>query len=504
MRIRFHGADRTVTGSCHLIEAAGLRVLLDFGLYQGPRDESSRINSLLPPDLKHVDAVILSHGHLDHCGRLPLLYRSGYRGPIYCTAATADVARVVLTDAAEIQQEDADYLNRRSTETRGSPITPLFTTADVQSVCRFFKPVPYDKTIDLSRKVRFTLHDAGHILGSAYVILEVDESQGTKKLLFTADVGRFNTPIIRDPVLPTVKVDAVITESTYGTVTHAPMDAVAPQLLTILQDAVKKKGRVILPSFAVGRTQTMLWYVQRFIQNKQLPELPIFVDSPMGTEISQITAKHAELFDDETRKAVCKTDDPATCDLFGLSRVTFAVTSEESRRINNVQGACVIIASSPTCEFGRVLHHLKHSIENPNDTVVFVGWTPPGTLGRKLQNLSPPSLSSNQQLTTSNSPPLRILDRLYTPRCRIQTLHGLSAHADGNELLRFLTPALSPQTTAFIVHGEEDRCDGFAARLTAQGIQTALAPAMFSAAVVGDAETGTDQTPTAPPIATDE
>lgn len=491
MRIRFHGADRTVTGSCHLIEAGGLRILLDLGMYQGPRDEARRINSLLPPDLKHVDAVILTHGHLDHCGRLPLLFRNGYRGPIYATAATADVARVVMTDAAEIQQEDAEYLNRRSTETRGNPVAPLFTTADVQSVGRFFRPVEYGRSVDLNRKVRFTFHDAGHILGSAYVMLESDESSGTRRLLFTGDVGRFNTPIIRDPTLPTTKVDAIITECTYGTVKHASMDDVAPQLLAILQDAVKRKARVILPSFAVGRTQTMLWYVQRFIQNKQLPELPIFVDSPMGTEISGITARHVELFDDETRRAVCNPNDPNDCDLFGLSRVTFASSGEESRRINKVEGACVIIASSPTCEFGRVLHHLKRSVENTDDTIVFVGWTPPGTLGRRLQELG------DERKPRPARPQVRIFDRFYDLKARIETLHGLSAHADGDELLRFLTPALGPQTTAFVVHGEDDRCDGFAARLTAEGIQTALAPAMFSAAVVGDAETGGDVTPTA-------
>lgn len=476
MLLRFFGAARTVTGSCHLLEVNGLRVLLDFGLFQGRRDESREFNSNLPPGLERLDAVVLSHGHLDHCGRLPLLARLGYRGPIYCTPATAEVARVVMLDAAKIQEEDANYLNRRANNTANAPIRPLFTTADVMRVLPLMKTTPLGEAVDLGNKVAFTFHEAGHILGSAYVTVEYDEGKGRKSLLFTADLGRSGSPIIRDPAPLTAAHDLVITESTYGLTRHSPMSAVGPQLLEILKTAIAKRGRVIFPSFAVGRTQTMLWYVQRFIQQKLIPEIPIFVDSPMGVEISRIHERHSDAFDEETRAAVCDGD---KCDLFGLSRVTFAVSSEESRKINMVSGAAVVIASSPTCEFGRVLHHLRRSVENPDDTVVFVGWTPPNTLGRRLQDLS-------KGVVVGRDSRVRILDRFYDLRCTVKTLHGLSAHADGDELLAFLGPTLKPGTTAFVVHGEDDRCDGFAARLTAAGMGAAIAPAPTSSATLGE------------------
>lgn len=486
MLLRFHGADRTVTGSCHLVEVNGLRLMLDFGMFQGAREESRVANSILPDDLKNVDAVILSHGHLDHCGRLPLLCRAGFRGVIYATPATIDVARIVMLDAAKIQEEDSLYLNRRSAFAQREPVKPLFTTADVQCVLPRFRPVRYNETVDLGKNVRFTFRDAGHILGSAYVILDADENGSSRRLLFTGDIGRYGTPIIRDPdPLPTVGMnsaspgnyDAVITESTYGTIKHAPMEEVPPQLLKILKETIARKGRLILPSFAVGRTQSMLYYVQRFIQAKEIPEIPIFVDSPMGAEVSRITQDHADFFDSDTRQAI------GNKDLFGTSHVTFTVTSEESRRINNVSGPAVIIASSPTCEFGRILHHLKRSVENADDTIVFVGYTPANTLGRRLQD---------------GARQVRILDRIFALRCKVRTLHGLSAHADGDELLRFLRPAISRGGTAFVVHGEEARCDGFAGRLAEAGFGAALAPAARTSAVVGGVAVETH------PVATDE
>lgn len=469
MRIQFYGADRTVTGSCHIVETERARLLLDFGLYQGDREVAEQVNSRVPDGLRSLDGVLLSHGHLDHCGRLPMLAKAGFRGPIYCTPATADVARIVMLDSAKIQEENMQYLQRRSVEAQRRPARPLYTSADVAAVMAMFKTVPLDRETEVAPGLRFTFGEAGHILGSAFVSVRSDEGNATRSLLFTGDLGRYDAPILRDPAVIAGPYDAVITESTYGTVRHGPIEDVGPQLLAILKTAIARGGRVIVPSFAVGRTQTILWYVQRFIQSGQMPEIPVFVDSPMGVEVSKVTVKHSDAYDDETRDAVCKDD---KCEIFAASHVTFASSVDESRAINRFKGACVIIASSPTCEFGRVLHHLKQSVENPDDVIVFVGWTPPNTLGRRLQ---------------TGARRVRILDQLFELRCTVKTLHGLSAHADGDELLRFLKPTLVRQTAAYVVHGEADRCDGFAARLSAAGVGVAMAPASGSVAVVGTA-----------------
>ena len=462
MRIQFCGADRTVTGSSHLLELNGLRILLDLGMYQGPRDEARRINALLPEHFHTLDAIILSHGHLDHCGRLPNIVRQGFSKPIYCTGATAEVARIVLADAAKIQEEDADYLNRRGRAPGEDETQPLYRSTDAAAVLKLWKRVAYGQKTELGNGVSFTFFDAGHILGSAYVVIEWSENGAPKRLLFTADVGRYNTPIIRDPAPIPGVFDYVITESTYGNKQHGPMDKVAPQLIECVQACIQRGGRLLVPSFAVGRTQTILWYMQRFIQAKQIPAIPIFVDSPMGVEVTEVTAKFKDYFDAETSAAI------GTQDLFGGTRVTFASSSQESKNINSQRGPCVIIASSPTCEFGRILHHLKKSVENPNDMVVFVGWVPPGTLGRKLQD---------------GMMRVRIFDRFYDVKCQIKTIHGLSAHADGDELLRFLGPTLKKETTAYVVHGEEDQAEAFARRLLDAGIGRAEVPAMDSSVV---------------------
>ena len=457
MRIQFCGADRTVTGSSHLLEINGLRVLLDLGMYQGPRELARQLNEKLPPNSTMADAVILSHGHFDHCGKLPVLVKAGYSGPIYCTPATAAVARVVLEDAGTIQEEDAQYLNRRARDPQERPVEPLFRRTDVRGVLTRFKNVPYGQKTDLGRGVSFTFFDAGHILGSAYVVLEWEEGGKPHNLLFTADVGRYGAPILRDPQPIPGVYETVITESTYGNNSHGPIDAVEPQLLEAVKWCVEKRSRLIVPSFAVGRTQTMLWYMEKFIAAKLIPDVPVFVDSPMGVEISEIHRKFPENYDDETKAMI------GTKDLFGLARVTFASTPQQSKDINNQRGPCVIIASSPTCEFGRVLHHLMQSVERADDMVVFVGWIPPETLGRRLQD---------------GEKRVRILDRWFDVRCQVRTIHGLSAHADADELLRFLGPTLKPQTTAYIVHGEVDQAEGFAGKLLAAGVGHAVVPAM--------------------------
>jgi metallo-beta-lactamase family protein len=464
MRIQFCGADRTVTGSSHLLEINGLRIFLDMGMFQGPRAQAEWFNRYLPADVRNADAIILSHGHLDHCGKLPVGVKAGFKGPIYCTPATAAVTHIVLMDSATIQTEDVQFLNKQGRPPGEKPLAPLYTPDDIPAVEKLFKRVPYATKTDLGKNVSFTFYDAGHILGSAYVVLEWTEGGQASSLLFTADIGRYSTPILRDPQPVPHPVEHVITESTYGNQLHGSMDQVAPQLLDAVKFCITNKSRLLVPSFAVGRTQTVLWYIQKFIADKLIPEIPIFVDSPMGVAVSKVHSEFRDSYDKPTLAAIGKLD------LFGLSRVTFASSVQDSKKINSQAGACVIIASSPTCEFGRIRHHLIQSVEKPNDCVVFVGYIPPGTLGRRLQQ---------------GDKRVRILDRWFDVRCQVRTIHGLSAHADYPELLRFLTPAVGPQTTAWVVHGEVDQSEPFAERLLSAGINRVNIPALESSIVDG-------------------
>lgn len=464
MRVQFCGANRTVTGSCHLIEVNGRRLVLDMGLYQGPRREARQINEWLPDDVTSADAVILSHGHLDHCGKLPVLTRAGYGGPIYCTPGTADVARIVLEDSAQIQEEDADYLNRRSRDPGEPPVKPLYVPSDIPPLMRLVKRVRYGQRTDLGNDVGFTFFDAGHILGSAYVLIDWSENGAKRTLLFTADIGRYHTPILADPHPLQGPADYVITESTYGGRTHVPIADVGPQLLDAVKEVIRRRSRLLVPAFAVGRTQTILWYLAKFTAEGQIPAIPIYVDSPMGVEVSQVYGNHRDAYDAETEQLVEKLRQ------VGRLKITLASSRRESQKINGDRGPCVIVASSPSCEFGRILHHLKVSVENPQDIVVFTGWIPPGTLGRRLQN--------GQQR-------IRILDRWYERRCEVRTLHGLSAHADGDELLRFLAPTLTPGTRAYVVHAEADQAEIFARRLLEHGIGDVTVPATESVVLAG-------------------
>ena len=461
MKIQFLGAARTVTGSSHFIEVNGKRILLDCGLFQGPRAEARQRNFILPDSIKTIDAVILSHGHLDHCGRLPILFKEGYSGPIWCTDATRAVTGTVLADSAKIQLEDAEFMNRRTRGPGETEVRPLYTPGDVTAMNPMWRITQMEKRVDLGNGVGFTLFEAGHILGSTYVWLDWKDDNGReRKLLFTADIGRYDTPIIKDPAAPPGIADLVITESTYGARTHGPMNEVEPHFLALIQQVIATGARLLVPSFAVARSQTMLWYIQKFVSEGKIPPIRTYIDSPMGVEITHTYTEHREDYDEQTIALIGKED------LFGIKNLTLVTTAAQSKQINFDKGPCVIIASSPTCEFGRILHHLSHSVERPNDVVLFVGWTPPGTLGRRLQD--------GEQRA-------RIFDRYYDVRCQIKTLTGMSAHADGGELIRFLKPAVDQSTRAFVVHGEPAQSEVFAARLVDElNADGATVPAAYS------------------------
>lgn len=445
--VTFHGAAGTVTGSMHLLTACGKNVLLDCGLYQGKRSEALRRNREFPFRAKDIDAVVLSHAHVDHCGNLPNLVRRGFSGPIYCTPATRALAAVMLADAAKIQEEDARYLNKK--RDRDDPkVEPIYDQRDVFRTLVRLQAVNYGAEFHIGKGIFGTFADAGHLLGSATVNLRLAGPNGERVLTFTGDLGRPGLPILRDPE-PLPACDLLISESTYGGHTHEPVDETAEQLGEVVRRTAARGGRVIVPAFAVGRTQAVVYFLHGLITAGKIPRVPIFVDSPMAVRATEVFRSHTECYDDETL-ALLK-EHP---DLFGESHVHYVEKQNESVKLNAITGPCVIISASGMCESGRVLHHLKHGLANPANTVLIAGYQAADTLGRRL---------------VERRPEVRILGRPVPVNAEIVVLNGLSSHADQPDLLRMLAPLRERAKKVRLVHGEPERAEKLAAALREAG-----------------------------------
>jgi len=447
MQIHFHGATRTVTGSLHEIRAAGKTLLLDCGLFQGPRDLARKINCCFDFDPTKIDAVILSHAHTDHCANLPNLVKQGFRGPIWCTPATAAISALMLLDSAKIQEENAAYLNKYPDKTGGKKIEPLYTFEDAQRTISQFKKTNYRQPLDLGGTgggVTVTFHDAGHTLGSAAISLTETSTGGARKtLVFSADVGRPNAYLLHDPD-PFLKADAFISECTYGGKVHAPIAEIPNILAGIINDTIKAGGVLMVPAFALGRTQTMIQQINELRTQKKIPGwLPVYVDSPLATKITAIHRDFENLLDDETRNMITPFDFP---------NLIYVASPDESRALNTRRDPFVVIAGSGMCESGRILHHLKHHIADPRSTVLLPGYQAEGTLGRKIHH---------------KFPWVPILGDRIPLRCRVETLNGLSAHADGPELLQYSQPRKPPPV--YLVHGEVPQAEAHQATLLAAG-----------------------------------
>jgi metallo-beta-lactamase family protein len=442
MEIHFHGACRTVTGSLHEVRTGGKRILLDCGLFQGPREEARKINSSFDFDVTGVDALILSHGHTDHCGNLPNLVKQGYRGPIWCTGATAAVSALMLLDSAKIQEENADYLNQKTVKSWQGRVEPLYTREDAERTIRQFKSAAYRKPLDLGG-VTVEFRDAGHTLGSAAICMT--ETSTGKVLVFTGDVGRPNSPILRDPD-PFTRADAVISECTYGGKTHAPTGEVPNQIAQVINDTVKRGGVLMVPAFALGRTQAMLQQIHELRDQGKIPGwLPVYVDSPLASKLTAVHRDFEELMDDETR---------AMLQPFDFPNLTYVATPDQSRSLNKRNDPFVVMAGSGMCESGRILHHLKHHIADPRSTVLLPGFQAEGTLGRKIQD---------------GLDWVPILGDRIPLRCKVDKLDGLSAHADGEELVSYTRPLKGAKI--YLVHGEVPSAEAHAAALKADGHQ---------------------------------
>ena len=436
MKITFLGAAGEVTGSQHLIETDKFRILLDCGLFQGHRAESRRKNEQFLCDPKNLDGVILSHAHADHCGNLPGLYKAGFRGPIFCTPATADVADIMLHDSAHIQEEDARYLNRKHPPELPR-IQPLYDDDHVTAVVKRFETIPYGEWHDLSKDFRLRFQDAGHILGSAITEMEICEKGDWKRVVFTGDLGRRDTPLLHDPQRVD-GCDVLITESTYGNRIHPPADDIKSQLKIILNRAVARGGRVIIPAFSLGRTQTFVYFLNELHNAGELPSIPVFVDSPLSSEITSVYRKHSASLDVDFHRIMQSDRDP-----FSFPGLRYIGSQSESMGLNQRKGPFVVIAASGMCEAGRVIHHLLHGLSEPNNTVLLIGYQAQNTLGRRIQD---------------RMPVVRVVDHEIKVRAEIASLQGLSAHADAEDFKWWFEGlgAVRGVGRAFIVHGEQE------------------------------------------------
>ncbi len=443
MRVTFWGAARTVTGSKHLLAGRPGNVLLDCGLFQGRRAESEARNRALPFHAGSVDALVLSHAHIDHSGAVPLLVKSGFHGPIHTTPATADLCRVMLLDSAHIQEKDAEFLNRKHGRRGPGAFRPLYDTHDVERTIDLFQPQPYAQPFEVRPDLHVTFHEAGHILGAASVEIRWKENGTAGSLVFSGDLGRPDRPIVRDPE-PLPHADHLIIEGTYGGKTHPDDDSLLEGLEQVVKTAVEQQGRIVIPAFAVGRAQEVVHALNRLENERRIPQLPIFMDSPLATEVQAIVSRHTDIFDEETRAAMARGEDP-----LGLRRVTYVRDGEESKKLNFRQGTFVTIAASGMAEAGRILHHLKHTVEDSRHVILIVGYQAEGTLGKRL---------------VDGVPEVKIFGEPYTVRAKVVVLNGFSAHADHPALVAQAT-SCAPRAGCAIVHADLPRAEALRAGL---------------------------------------
>lgn len=445
MRVTFWGAARTVTGSKHLVTGPSGTLLLDCGLFQGRRAESEARNRALPFAATAVDAVILSHAHIDHSGALPLLCRSGFQGPIHSTHVTADLCRAMLLDAAHIQTKDAEWMNRKRRGGGPKPIVPIYGPEDVEQALSQFVGHDYDQGFEPIAGVVTAFHDAGHIAGSASVSLRWKEGGRRRSLVFSGDLGRPGRPIIRDPA-PLPKADYLITEGTYGGKRHQSETALWSSLEAAVLDAQSRGGRIVIPAFAIGRTQEVVHALDQLFRAKRIAEMPIYIDSPLAADVQDIIRRHPEVFDEETSSAIVRGGDP-----LGLERVTLIRDAADSMKLNDRSGSFVTVSASGMCEGGRVLHHLRHTVEDARNTIVIIGYQAEGTLGRRL---------------VEGLPEVRIFGELHSVRAKVVVLNGFSAHADHEGLVAQAATCEAPSGVA-IVHADPERAEALRQGLSA-------------------------------------
>ena len=449
MKIKFCGATIGVTGSCHLLTTDNHKILLDCGQFQGGKEMEKLNEEPFPFNPEEVECVILSHAHIDHCGRLPLLAKRGFKGAIYCTDATADLLEVMLMDSAYIHEKDAEWQTRKNARTGKPPVEPLYTVKDAENALKLVKPVLYDQLIELNDQTKIVFNDAGHILGSAVTEIWVTENDVTSKIVFSGDLGVMDRPILRNPV-KIKKADYVIMETTYGNRLHPANATSIDELISIVLKTVKRGGSVIIPSFAVGRTQELIYQFNMFYEqhpeySEVLDKVNVYIDSPMATTATEVFKKNAQVFDEETRNYILSGDNP-----LDFKNLKFTRNTADSQMLNNDKTPKIIISASGMCEAGRIRHHLKHNLWDSRNSIIFVGYQAEGTLGRML---------------IEGAKEVKLFGEAVMVAAEIYNLQGFSGHADQEGLLDWLEGFQVQPKQIFLVHGEEDSKNDFAAKV---------------------------------------
>ncbi|MEO8444333.1 MAG: MBL fold metallo-hydrolase [Gammaproteobacteria bacterium] len=451
MKLEFHGADQGVTGSCHLVECAGKRLLIDCGLYQGGRGLDEENAEPFGFEAADIDYVLLTHAHLDHCGRLPLLAKRGFHGEIVTTAASRELARLVMLDSAHLQEEEARWRTRRAgRQAEQGDAGPLYTTLEALNTLDFFgRTAVYGKPLDIAPGIRATFIDVGHILGSASVLLELTEGGTSRRILFSGDIGSSGRPILRDPV-PPPRVDTVVMETTYGDRLHKPIGPSVEEMYVAVEEAFSRGGNVIIPTFALERAQEILYYLREAVDSRRLPRtMQVFLDSPMAISATTIFRNHPECYDDATSELFRDRRDP-----FAMPGLHFTREAAESMALNRIAGGSVIMAGSGMCTGGRVRHHLKHNLWREDSAIIFVGYAARGTLARRI---------------IDGAKTVKLFGEEIRVKASIHTINGFSAHADQAELLAWHAHTGAART--FLVHGEPDTMQTFAGRLKGTAVE---------------------------------
>lgn len=438
MKIKFCGAVNEVTGSCHLVTTEKHQILLDCGMFQGGKKEEAQNVEPFPFNPAEIECVILSHAHVDHCGRLPLLVKQGFTGPIYCTDATADLLKVMIPDCAHIQQKEAEWQSKKAIRKGLPPVEPMYSMEDANAALKQVSPILYDQLFEVNDQMQAVFNDAGHILGSAITELWITENDKTVKLVYTGDIGVDDRPILRDPK-KIKKADFVVMESTYGDRLHESNESSIKALIDIIADTVKRGGNVIIPAFAVGRTQELIYELNRFYESDEyyhelLSKVHVYIDSPMAVTTTQVFRKNAQVFDTETKEYILNGDNP-----LDFPNLNFTRTSQESKALNDDPNPKIIISASGMCDAGRIRHHLKHNLWNPKSSIVFVGYQANGTLGRRI---------------VDGEKELSVLGEKIFVQAKIYNLEGFSGHADYEGLLDWVKGLQKAPQHIFLVHGE--------------------------------------------------